>query len=157
MRQNIGRASCNFQFKGITMELLSNHYINKERSPFFQLGQHTFGLSFLHPFFWVRVCFQPWLLISTQNYIFKPESYFIPESGFQPWIRVTIKLLSNYYIHKEKIPLPYSRSFGSEKIDETKQMFNFEMIKLTKHQFCHIAKCQMAFFQSKCRFYHWKI
>ena len=104
LRQNIGRASCNFQFKGITMELLSNHYINKERSPFFQLGQHTFGLSSLHPFLWVKGYFQPWLMISTLNYMFNPESYFIPESGFKPWVRITIKLLSNYYINKEKSP-----------------------------------------------------
>ena len=123
LRQNIGRASCNFQFKGITMELLSNHYINKERSPFFQLGQDTFGLSFLHPFLWAKVYFQPWL----------PESYFIPESGFQPWIRITIKLLSNYYIHKEKnpssrLPLLWIREnwwdkasvwFWNDKIDKT--------------------------------------
>ena len=102
LRQNIGRASCNFQFKGITMELLSNHYINKERSPFFQLGQHTFGLSSLHPFLWVKEYFQPWLIISTLNYISNPESYFIPESAFQPWIKITIKLFSNYYVNKEK-------------------------------------------------------
>ena len=102
LRQNIGRASCNFQFKGITMELLSNHYINKERSPFFQLGQHTFSLSSLHPFLWVKGYIQPCVTISTLNYISNHESYFIPESGFQPWIRITIKLLSNYYVIKEK-------------------------------------------------------